>query len=136
MHLVRLIYASEFKTDNSGSELKNIIENSKVKNKELNITGVLCADGDYYLQCIEGARDVINSLYGKIISDDRHKNVTLLQYEEITQRDFANWYMNMIVFNKTTKNLIFKYAVDTKFNPYQFSGQTAYKFLKELSDTK
>ncbi|MCH2535657.1 MAG: BLUF domain-containing protein [Bdellovibrionales bacterium] len=133
MFLVRLIYVSEFKTDKSSGELKNIIENSKLKNKELSITGILCADGDYYLQCLEGARDVINSLYGKIISDDRHKNVTLLEYTEVTERTFSNWYMNMIVFNATTDKLIFKYSVDENFNPYKFSAKTAFNFLKEVS---
>lgn len=135
MYLVRLIYVSEFKVENSG-ELQKIVETSKANNKKVNITGVLCADGKYYLQCLEGPRDMVNSLYIKIAADERHKNITLLEYKETPERAFSDWHMNMIVFNSSTDKIIFKYSTDSSFNPYNFSGESAFRFLKDISDQK
>jgi hypothetical protein len=62
-------------------------------NSEANITGMLCCDGRYFLQCLEGSRLAVNRTYSKILSDPRHGNVVLLSYGEVASRHFSEWAM-------------------------------------------
>jgi len=62
------------------------------------ITGVLCVcqGGNVFLQALEGGRDAVNALYGRIVQDPRHRDVTLLDYAEIDERRFAGWRMGSV----------------------------------------
>jgi hypothetical protein len=42
------------------------------------------------LQVLEGGRDAASRRYIRIVADPRHANVTLLQFEEIDERRFAD----------------------------------------------
>jgi len=81
--LVRLLYASRA-IDTSPDAIDAILSQSRQYNPSSGITGILCYGGGIFLQAIEGGRTAISELYGHIQRDPRHKNVALLQYEEIS----------------------------------------------------
>ena len=78
--LVRLLYASRA-VDASPEAIESILAQSREYNPANGITGVLCYGSGIFLQCIEGGRAPVNDLYGHIIRDARHREVTLLHYE-------------------------------------------------------
>ena len=106
MHLVRLVYASKFAADQyDHSEIAKIFEKSKIKNIKVEISGILVAGEDYFLQCLEGERQSVNSLYEIICKDPRHTNILIMLYEECFARDFGEWSMKYVLLTeKKTKH--------------------------------
>jgi hypothetical protein len=133
MHLIRLIYASRVSTSLLAGEVEDIIESSKLNNKIENITGVLVHNNDYFLQCLEGSRVSVNSLYHKILKDKRHLEPAILKYDEIIKRDFGRWNMAFIPSPVISGELILNYSGSKKFNPFSMSGESCYELLRELA---
>jgi len=88
MYLVSLVYASTKSPDWCDNDIYEILTHAEAYNSQSDITGVLCFNGEIFLQCLEGSRSVINALYRKIQNDKRHDNVMLLDYKEISERSF------------------------------------------------
>ena len=96
MFLVRLIYASTAGGSLAPADYQGILAASIKNNCKLDMTGMLCCDGRYFLQCLEGSRLAVNRTYSKIISDPRHKDVLLLSYGEVASRHFGEWAMGYV----------------------------------------
>lgn len=73
--------------------LAGILSASRRNNPALGITGALVCRHDIYLQLIEGPAAAIDSLYARILADDRHTNVELLLSEGVGERLFPAWAM-------------------------------------------
>ena len=132
--LVRLLYASRA-TDASLEAIEAILLQSRQHNPECGITGILCYGGGIFLQAIEGGRMAVSELYGHIQKDTRHKEVTLLHYEEITERRFGGWTMGQVNMSKINASILLKYAEKPELNPYSVSGKVSLALLEELMAT-
>jgi len=132
--LVRLLYASRA-IDTSPAAIDAILSQSRQFNPSGGITGILCYGGGIFLQAIEGGRSAISELYGHIQRDARHKDVELLQYEEITERRFAGWTMGAVNISKINASILLKYAEKPELNPYTVSGKVSLALLEELMAT-
>jgi hypothetical protein len=132
--LVRLLYASRA-IDTSPAAIDAILSQSRQYNPSSGITGILCYGGGIFLQAIEGGRTAISELYGHIQRDSRHKNVELLQYEEISERRFAGWTMGAVNISKINASILLKYAEKPELNPYSVSGKVSLALLEELMAT-
>ena len=132
MHMVRLIYVSTM-TDACDTEaLQDILSASKKNNAERGISGVLCYDPAFFMQCLEGPRDAVNEIYSRITSDERHKNITLLEYTEVDRRLFENWSMGFLRPNIFDKETLAKYTTTGRVNPHALKAEQARNFLLDL----
>ena len=105
---------------------------AKENNKKVDISGILAYGDDYFLQCLEGVRTAVNNLYHKILTDPRHKNVILLGYTEVSERQFPQWSMNHVLITEDKRQLVMKYSTSSEFNPFRMSGKSANGFLVSL----
>jgi hypothetical protein len=135
--LVRLLYASRATGGIDESLMRSILERSRARNPEFGITGVLCIypGHDVFLQVLEGARSEVNALYGNIVRDTRHRDVTLLHYEPIEQRRFASWRMATIDLKKVNLSTILRFSERPILDPYSMTGTGALALLGELVET-
>lgn len=133
MNMVRLIYVSRFSKGVGPNDLQAILSISRNNNLEKGITGMLCYDPHYFLQCLEGPRHAINQLYGKIIADPRHEEVTLLEYSDIHQRVFENWSMAYIRSDILTEHIMLKYSPTSTFDPFIMTAQQALGFITHIA---
>jgi len=135
--LVRLLYASRASGGIDDELMRSILESSRVRNPEHGITGVLCTypGQDVFLQVLEGARGEVNALYGNIVRDERHRDVTLLHYEQIEQRRFASWRMATIDLKKVNLSTILRFSEKPLLDPYSMTGTGALALLDELVET-
>jgi len=134
--LVRLIYASRAVGPVTNDVIDAILAQSRQHNLETGITGVLCiCHGNVFMQALEGNRVEVNQLYGKILRDDRHTNVTLLDYAEIVQRRFFSWRMGRVDLDKLNVGIILKYSEKPRLDPFIISGGVAIALLEELMST-
>jgi hypothetical protein len=132
--LVRLLYASRA-LDTSPDAIESILHQSRNHNPSTGVTGVLCYGGGIFLQAIEGGRMAISALYGHIQRDPRHKDVVLLQYEEISERRFSGWTMGEVNMNRINASILLKYAEKPELDPYSVSGRVSMALLEELMAT-
>lgn len=133
MYLVSLVYASTQSSVWSEQDIYQILSRSRQNNEKAGVTGVLCFNGDFFLQCLEGSRTAVNAIYQKIHHDKRHKQLTLLHYADIPQRSFDQWDMLYVPESKITATDILRYSGQKHFNPYEMGGESALKLCQELA---
>lgn len=135
--LVRLLYASRATGGIDDSLLGSLVESSRANNLEHGITGILCVypEGGVFLQVLEGARAAVNRLYGNLVRDGRHADVTLLEYGEIEERLFPAWRMGCVDLKKVNLSTILRYSEKAVLDPYTMTGKGALALLEELSKT-
>jgi len=134
--LVRLLYASRSSDEIDEALVTSILERSRKYNLEHGITGILCtAPGNVFLQLLEGGRTAVNALYASIVKDPRHRDVTLLDYAEISERRFASWRMGRVNLNRVNQGSILRFSESPVLDPFTMSGPTALALLEELTST-
>ena len=94
LHL--LVYTSEYtgKDEDINNVLKDIIRDSKINNRQYNITGLLFYHSRSFVQIIEGQDNDLEELMSILESDPRHKNIIRIVYEPIEKRAFSDWNMS------------------------------------------
>lgn len=132
MYLIRLIYASKTPVTLNHEDIEQITDASRDNNEASHITGVLCYSNNYFLQCIEGSRAKVNALYRKILKDKRHSEPAILQYEEISERDFMDWSMGYIPPSSISGEMVLRFSGEREFNPFSMNGECCHRLLKEL----
>ena len=133
--LVRCLYASRPAVPLTPDVLDSILEQSRRNNPRLGITGMLCMSDDVFIQVLEGGRDAVCDLYKTIVDDNRHANVRILVYEEITERRFGHWTMGHVNIAKVNASLLLKYSEKAALNPFGCSGSATMALLDELVAT-
>ncbi|HEY9032075.1 MAG TPA: BLUF domain-containing protein [Kangiella sp.] len=132
--LVQLTYASRISKTLGSEDIKNILQRSQTNNQADGVTGALCLSNGIFLQILEGNRNTVNRVYHKILQDSRHKEPAILDYQEITARQFSEWSMGLISRTDDNKQLFLKYSSDANFDPYSMSSETLRGFFDEVVD--
>ncbi len=130
--LVRLLYASRSAQALSPELIDDILAASRKSNPAMGITGLLCHSGDTFMQVLEGSREAVSDLYRRISADPRHSDVTLLHFEEITERRFSGWTMGQVNLARVNPSILLKYSERPELNPYAASGAMSMALLEEL----
>jgi hypothetical protein len=132
--LVRLLYASRA-SGVTPEMIDNILAQSRTHNPALGITGILCHGGEVFMQVLEGGRLAVNDLYNQIVRDPRHQQVTLLHYQEISERRFAGWTMGQVNLSRINPSLVLKYSDRPVLDPFSAPGSASMSLLEELIAT-
>ena len=136
MTMVRLIYTSQLSETCGVPEVRSILKAARANNQKIGVTGLLCYDPTHFMQWIEGERNVISRLYHSIAADPRHANVVLLDYEEIFQREFAQWSMAYVNPSDVSQDIILRYCSSSELNPYSMSAEAARSFMLDIAQVK
>jgi hypothetical protein len=129
--LVRLLYCSRA-VDTSPDAIEAILSQSRQHNPVSGITGILCYGGGIFLQAIEGGRMQVSELFGHIMKDPRHKDVAVLDFEEIDERRFGGWSMGQVNVSKVNHSILLKYSEKHELDPYAVSGRVSLALLEDL----
>jgi hypothetical protein len=127
--LIRLLYVSKPVGPITTYVTSSILETSRVKNKDSEITGVLCQGSGIYMQVIEGQRAAVSALISRIMADKRHHTVELLSLEEIDQRRYGQWSMALVQLSLDDPMVQMAHP---EFDPYSASGKDAMKIIDDL----
>jgi hypothetical protein len=133
--LVRLLYASRTSDTMTAESLALIMKQSKTNNAKSGVTGVLCLSEGIFLQVLEGGRNAVSALYNRIANDARHRDVVLLNYQEINERCFAGWSMGEVNMARLNPALLLKYSETATLDPYAVSGAVSMALFEELVAT-
>jgi len=130
--LVRLLYVSQPVGPVATTVTTQILEKSNIYNKRENITGNLSQGSGLYMQALEGERHQVNILYSRIMASRHHNNIELLSMEEITHRQFGQWFMKLVQLSKDDPMVQMAHP---EFDPYSASSKDAISLLDELIKT-
>lgn len=93
MSLSRLIYISTARYDLQPSDFDAILSEARTGNAQNALTGLLLFNGSNFLQCLEGPRDAVETVFALICGDDRHSGVVRILAEAAPKRLFDDWRM-------------------------------------------
>lgn len=93
--LAELKYLSEAETRVNVWSLTDIVDASVIWNDSHAVTGILFFDQGFFGQILEGSREAVEEIWGRIQKDSRHRNIELLGITEIEERRFPNWSMKL-----------------------------------------
>ena len=89
----QIAYFSTAAEPQEAALIQAILATSRANNLRDDISGLLVAGGNRYLQVIEGPRRVMETLYANIRADQRHLAVTTLVERTTMARCFDGWAM-------------------------------------------
>jgi hypothetical protein len=112
--------------------IESILRQSRDHNPAEGITGTLCFGGNIFMQVLEGGRDAVNHLYNRIVRDSRHTHISVLHYEEVTERKFGGWTMGSVNLERINPSILLKYSEQPKLDPFAVSGRVSLALLDEL----
>ncbi|MFT5235348.1 MAG: hypothetical protein ACI8SK_000840 [Shewanella sp.] len=133
MPIVQLIYASSVSKGLKVMDIRELVNEAQKSNVSLDITGFLCANSHYFLQCIEGDSLTINALFQQISKDSRHHTVTIVKYSEIDVIQFRDWSMGAVLDMDRHMSVVTEFSPDGVFNPYLLSGKENLEFMLAFS---
>ncbi len=91
-----VVYVSKALQRFNTKDLEGISDQACIANKDLEVTGYLYFENDYFVQYLEGEKSVVESLMGRIKDDPRHEVVNIFSKEEIEDRKFPSWNMKYV----------------------------------------
>ncbi len=131
--IYRLIYCSTATSRANTEDMHKLIELSKQSNSQHDITGLFAYNSRFFLQSIEGARELVNELYARIQHDPRNQHVVLVKYAQVSERLWSGWSAKFLMPTKETTDLMRRYATQSLFNPYTMHPESAQQLLTELA---
>jgi len=133
--LHQIIYCSTFsaafptKLEQQDEEIANIVNVSILNNAKNGLTGLLIAHQNWFLQVLEGPAERVMTLYGVILSDTRHLDVTLVSAGPIPTRNFYNWKMCARRLSKVDDAILKTLQIKGTFSPKMLGIENALKLL-------
>lgn len=131
--ILRLTYISRYNNHNPNGEVTRILAQAQQNNARNGITGALLFNHNYFLQSIEGARPLINDLLRKLIKDDRHFSLQVIECREVEQRRWDKWSMKYLTPTDQNKGHSLKFSAGNDFNPYLMSTPQIMMLVDTLS---
>lgn len=104
--LFHLIYVSTAVAPMSEDDLLQLLEQSRSRNQQHRITGMLLYKNGHFMQVLEGEEASVMKIFHDIERDPRHKSVDVLRAEYIQYRDFPNWTMGFANIDKLDPSTI------------------------------
>jgi len=74
-------------------QLRDMLATIRPKNEALGLTGMLLYSGGNIIQTLEGPDEAVDSTFGTILADPRHRGVFTVVREPVTERSFPDWSM-------------------------------------------
>jgi hypothetical protein len=127
--LTRLIYISRAVGPQTTTVTTQILETARAFNKSHNLTGVLCQGKGLYVQVLEGERSVVNSLYRRIVADNRHDQTDIVSFTDINSRQFGSWSMALVNLSMDDPMVTMKHP---EFDPYSANSSAIIGLITEL----
>ncbi|MGO2672886.1 BLUF domain-containing protein [Psychrobacter celer] len=133
--LCQLVYISRITSTglSSPSTLNDISEIAIERNQTDEITGILCYGNGYFLQCVEGSEQALTNLKNRLLADERHKDMEILDFSAIDERRFSSWSLRSITLERwMTRDPELKKLMP--FKPYSWSVDEWHRFLDILQN--
>ena len=103
--LFRLVYVSTIASALSDVELLALVGSSQMRNRRLDVTGVLVRGEAHFAQMLEGRRVAIEAVMDRVARDRHHVDIVRLAMLPITRRQCGRWEMRLVVRDELDEEL-------------------------------
>lgn len=135
--LSRLVYHSENHLGAADGKmiasLNAIMDASNRNNERDGVSGALLFDTLWFVQILEGEREAISATLRRILPDERHADVTIMDCQPIENRLFANWWMGLGLLRGDNSDLYARHGLGKRLDPRIMSGDQAVALALDLS---
>jgi hypothetical protein len=94
--MYRIIYKSRSVQPLDWDIVRDITKKSESNNESCGVTGVLLASRSHFLQALEGNFESVNSVFRRIVRDERHCDLSIIGFSVVDARLFGSWGMRGI----------------------------------------
>lgn len=94
--LMRVLYVSVIKPGLTNSDFERLVNSSRRRNRQLDLTGALLVCDGHFVQVLEGDADAVAEMMAKIERDRRHHCLRVEEKTQIQRRLFAHWDMAFV----------------------------------------
>ena len=91
--LFRMAYISTASKLFDSAELRDMLNEANVRNKEAGITGMLLYKEGQFMQVLEGEAEAVTATFSRISKDPRHHGIMILVKGSVQERRFPEWSM-------------------------------------------
>lgn len=109
-------------------ELARLQDHPRKLERGREIGGIVYLGNRFYLQCVEGPRDVLDSVFHRIADDERHRRAKVLKIESISERAFASGEIKYVGRDEVIARTLREHGLED-FNPYRFDADLLDDFL-------
>jgi len=132
----RLVYHSLNRIAGSdeqvAAEINQILAVSRTNNEKVGVTGALMFNSGYFAQVLEGSQGAIEATFERIQRDERHGEVTLLEFAPVEGRGFSNWSMAFVGSSAAENARFGDLAASTGFDPNRLSGEALFRRIRDV----
>jgi hypothetical protein len=91
--MYQFVYVSSAVTPFTDEQLARLLEVSRRRNAECDVTGLLLYLSGNFIQLLEGAKKDVVSTYSRIQADPSHRGLITLLDADADEREFPEWSM-------------------------------------------
>jgi len=91
--MIQTTYISTPTRPMTTDDLMDILNNARLNNVCMGVSGMLLYTGTEFIQILEGEEKVIEELLDTIKKDSRHRDFRIIEKKKITAREYADWTM-------------------------------------------
>lgn len=91
--MLRILYISTARSKFTSNEMEQLLRISRRNNASVNVTGLLIAGDNRFLQLLEGPSEQVTATYKRIEADKRHFGTVILSKKAVNERLFSQWDM-------------------------------------------
>lgn len=91
--MIRLAYVSTCADNVQPADIDALLKTAELRNRQRQISGMLCWSGEFFLQCLEGERAAVTQCFSRIATDPRHHSVEIIVSAPTSVRWFSQWGM-------------------------------------------
>jgi hypothetical protein len=92
-----IAYRSLAASPPTDTDLQELLRVAQSRNRAAGLTGVLVHDRGAYFQWLEGPADSLRRVWASILRDPRHRQITVLREESVSDRVFQGWDLRIAV---------------------------------------
>jgi hypothetical protein len=70
------------------------LKQARLSNAKHELTGMLLYNGGAFVQILEGQPALVEAMFGAIVRDKRHSQITLITKQAIAERAYEGWTMS------------------------------------------
>lgn len=127
----RIIYFSRSALDKDPvtreEQQLQLVRTSRRQNEFALITSILVLDKGWFTQMVEGDRDALNQTFKRITSDNRHKDIRIVEWREVPRRELLP-SLELIDRRSGMNDILDKYNLDEAYQ----RGTPKASWLREL----
>jgi hypothetical protein len=135
--MIRLTYVSTCAPNLALADVQAICNLASARNQQLHICGMLFWSGEFFLQTLEGDRDLVTQLFQRISADPRHLKIELIATQSIHKRRYAEWGMGFTKLLASHRvQLVGASTAQRSFNPYLLESSELEEALYQIAQSQ